>query len=419
MGRTDRVRPISFFAPRGEWDMKKSMWLIYLVAFMGVAGFTAAMPILPFFVKDMGGTEAEIGLVLGLTALVAVISGPIVGYYGDRIGRRPVLIASMIGFAIWYGTFYFAQNMTVVYIGAFIGGIFASGALAVATAYATDVSGPEKTSGIIAKMQAAQMVGALLPPLAAGFLAEINTNLPFGVLAVIAVAITALMIPFLNESMSARDLLKNKDQSLNPLKAVQGSFAKVFGYLRTPVGPLLLIAFLIAFPTGFFQIVLPLLIQSAGLGTSATGIIMSAGTFSIVLVNIFLVEWLIRKIGLWGNILFGMVAAAVFYVILPLAGTFWMFMVINLLLSITTAAMRPAHITLVANHVQAAEQSVAQAAYNQWTAIGNIFGPPLGGYLYGVFGGVVTFVVAAFLFLAGSGYTWLASKKDQVKLAVT
>ena len=148
--------------------MKKSMWLIYLVSFMGVAGFTAAMPIMPYFVKAMGGTTLDNGLVLGLTALVAVFSGPIIGYYGDRIGRRPVLIASMFGFVAWYACFFFARNMTVVYIGAFIGGIFASGALAVATAYATDLAGPDKVGGLIANMQASQMVGALLARVAEG-----------------------------------------------------------------------------------------------------------------------------------------------------------------------------------------------------------------------------------------------------------
>lgn len=297
--------------------MKKSMWLIYLVSFMGVAGFTAALPIMPFYVKDMGGTEAEIGLVLGLTALVAVITGPIVGFYGDRIGRRPVLIISMFGFAAWYACFYFAQSMPLVYIGAFIGGLFASGALAVATAYATDVAGPGKTSQVIAYMQAAQMFGALLPPLASGFLAEINTNLPFGVLAVIALIIAVLMIPLLKESLPASVISDSRRHALNPWEATRTSFGQVFGYLRTSVGSLLLIAFLIAFPTGFFQTVLPLLTGAAGLGTSQTGIIISSGTLSIVLVNVFLVQFLVKKLGLWGNILLGTFSAAIFYILLP------------------------------------------------------------------------------------------------------
>ncbi|MDD5367839.1 MAG: MFS transporter [Anaerolineaceae bacterium] len=394
--------------------MKKSMWLIYLVAFMGVAGFTAAMPIMPFFVKAMGGNTIDIGMVLGLTALVAVFSGPIVGYYGDHIGRRPVLIASMFGFAAWYACFFFARSMLVVYIGAFIGGIVASGALSVATAYATDVAGPQKAGGVIAYMQAAQMVGALLPPLAAGFLAEVNVNLPFGALGVIALVIGALMIPFLAESMPSSELNRVKGQSLSPFSAVSSSFRMIFGYFRTPIGPLLLLAFLIAFPTGFFQTALPLLTGDAGLGTSETGIIMSTGTFAIVLVNVFLVGWLIKKLGLWGNILVGMVAAAIFYVMLPFCNSFWAFMIVNLLLSISTASMRPAHITLVSNNATASDQSVAQAAYNQWTAIGNIFGPTLSGYLYGAVGGVVTFGIAAALFLAGSGYAGITGKKSAI-----
>jgi predicted MFS family arabinose efflux permease len=127
------------------------------------------------------------------------------------------------------------------------------------------------------------------------------------------------------------------------------------------------------------------------------------------------VAWLIKKLGLWGNILVGMVYAAIFYVMLPFCNSFWTFMIVNLLLSITTSSMRPAHITLIANNATASDQSVAQAAYNQWTAIGNIFGPTLSGYLYGAVGGVITFGVAAALFLGGSGYAWFTSRKSVFK----
>ncbi len=391
--------------------MKKQMWLIYIVAFLCVAGMTAAVPIMPAYVKAMGGTESEIGMVLGLVALISVLAGPIVGYYGDRLGRRPVLIASMFGFGIWYGLFFVARSMTLVYVGAFIGGIFAAGALSVATAYASDVAGREKTGGAIAKMQAAQMVGALLPPLAAGYLAEVNVNLPFGFLSVIALVAGGLMVFLLGESLPAEVVNKARTERLSPLDATSKSFSKVFGYLKTPVGPLLVIAFMIAFPTGFFQATLSLLTANAGIGTGQTGLIFSVGTFTIVLVNIFLVEKLMKKFGMWGNMLIGMVSAAILYVALTFCGSFWAFMIVNLMLSISTSSMRPAHITLVATQVEATEQSIAQSAYNQWTAIGNIFGPPLGSTLFGAFGALPTYSVAAMLFLLCAGYTYNASKK--------
>jgi MFS family permease len=391
--------------------MKKQMWLIYIVAFMCVAGYTAALPIMPAFVQARGGQVSEIGLVLGLVALISVISGPIVGYYGDRLGRRPVLIASMIGFGVWYGLFFLARNMTLVYVGAFIGGIFAAGALSVATAYASDAAGPEKTGGAIAKMQAAQMVGALLPPLAAGYLAEVNISLPFGILSAIALTTAVLMIFLLGESMPVEAIAEGRKSQMSPITATGKSFAKIFAYLKTPVGPLLLIALMIAFPTGFFQATLPLLTGNTGLSTGDTGLIFSVGTLSIVLVNILIVEWLMKKVGYWANILAGLVAAAIFYLILPFCASFWAFMITNLLLSITTSSMRPAQITLIASQVEATEQSIAQSAYNQWTAIGNIFGPPLGTALYSAIGGVATYAVAAVLFFIGAGYTFNASRR--------
>ncbi len=391
--------------------MKKQMWLIYIVAFMGVAGYTAAMPVMPAFVKAMGGSESEIGLVLGLVALISVVSGPIIGYYGDRLGRRPVLIAGMCGFGAWYLLWFLARSMALVYIGGFIGGLFVAGALSVATAYASDVSGKEKTGGAIAKMQAAQMIGALLPPLATGYLAEININLPFGVLAAISLVTAICMVFLLGESLSEEAIQKGRQSQMSPISATTGSFARIFRYLRTPVGPLLIIALLIAFPTGFFQATLPLLTGKAGIGTGETGLIFSIGTLSVVLVNVFLVERWMKRLGMWGNILMGMVCAAVFYLVLPFCGSFWAFMIVNLLLSISTSSMRPAHITLIAGQVEATEQSVAQSAYNQWTAIGTIFGPPLGTAIYGGYGGLPTYVVAALLFLAGSGYAYTVSKK--------
>ncbi|MCL4562305.1 MAG: MFS transporter, partial [Chloroflexi bacterium] len=281
--------------------MNKQMWFVYIVAFMGVAGMTAGMPIMPAYVKAMGGQISEVGLVLGLVALVSVLSAPLVGYYGDRLGRRPVLIASMLGFGAWYALFFLARSMSLVYIGAFIGGIFAAGALSVATAYATDLAGPEKTGGAIARLQAAQMVGALLPPLAAGYLAEVNINLPFGALAVIALVTAVFMVFFLRESLPAKELAQGRLSRMSPVEAASQSFRKVFGYLKTPIGPLLIIAFAIAFPTGFFQATLPMLTGKTNIGTGETGLIFSVGTLAVVLVNVFLVERLIKKIGLWGN----------------------------------------------------------------------------------------------------------------------
>ncbi|MEM7286878.1 MAG: MFS transporter [Actinomycetota bacterium] len=53
----------------------------------------ATFPVLPRFVKDdLGGTDTTVGLVIGATALGAVVARPAIGFIGDRRGRRLLMI---------------------------------------------------------------------------------------------------------------------------------------------------------------------------------------------------------------------------------------------------------------------------------------------------------------------------------------
>ena len=81
--------------------------------------------------------------------------------------------------------------------------------------------------------------------------------------------------------------------------------------------------------------------------------------------------------------------------ILPFSNGFWMILVINLLLLLTTSQIRPANITLVSRHAPAADQGLSQSAYNLYTSIGGIISPILGGILYGAIGAKSTLFIAA------------------------
>ena len=393
-------------------EKQNRYWLLYLIEFVGVAGVTTLTPILPFFVKHIGGTISQMGIVMALMPLTSITIGPIVGYMSDRVGRRPILIISLVGIAIWYGLFALATNIIPVYIGQLIGGIFAAGAVAVVTAYAAETAGANM-GGTIAKLQAAQMLGALIPPLAAGYLATVSLALPYVVLTGLTLVVLVLCIFFLHESLTPEVLAKAQSERVSAGKVLTDSFGKIFGYLKTPLGALLLIAFLIAFPTGFFEATLSLLVSNLGLGTIDAGIIFSSGVLLAVIANVTVVGPLIKRFGEWSHIIFGMVCAAIFYVALPLAGSFIALLVVNSLLTITTTSMRPAHMSLIAKNSPESEQALSQSAYNQWTQIGRVFGPPLGTSIYSAYGGLMTYIVAAVLFVGAAGYTYSVSRKSK------
>jgi MFS family permease len=74
-------------------------------------GFYMLLPTLPLFIKQLGGNEGQVGLVVGVFMLSAVIFRPVIGVLLDRFGRKP--------FIIW-GLFLFTVAM---YMYSWIGGI--------------------------------------------------------------------------------------------------------------------------------------------------------------------------------------------------------------------------------------------------------------------------------------------------------
>lgn len=396
-------------------DKKSKIWLLFIVAFVIVAGYTVFIPILPFLVKELGGQESQVGLVIALAPVTTVIFSPILGALADRWGRRPIILLGMGGMAVWFGLYALASSMTFLYLGSLVGGVFSAGAMAAANAYVSDVTSEEERGKYITQLQAAQMVGAFLPPLAAGFLAGISLHFPFYIMLGIAVLGLILCITALSESLSTEQKEKAKAQTEGVLQMVSSSFARLFGYLATPIGPLLIIAFLIAFPTGFFETSLPLLVLNLGLSTSQSGIVFSVATLAVVIAQVVIVGKIMKRYGEMANILAGMVSAIIFYILIPFSTGFWIILVINAVLAFTTSQMRPANITLLTKKAPSEEQGLSQAAYNFYTSIGRIIGPISGGILFSQFGGKLTLFIAAFIFGLSALYTYLVSKKQSAK----
>jgi MFS family permease len=54
-----------------------------------------AFVLLPLYVKQLGGTEVEIGLVMGVYSAVGIVTQPLLGPWVDALGRRPFMLAGI------------------------------------------------------------------------------------------------------------------------------------------------------------------------------------------------------------------------------------------------------------------------------------------------------------------------------------
>ena len=71
-----------------------------ITAFLQWMGATAIVPMLPVYVRHLGGTDALAGMVMASFFAAGVLSQYPMGRLADRIGRRPVLIAGLVTYGV-------------------------------------------------------------------------------------------------------------------------------------------------------------------------------------------------------------------------------------------------------------------------------------------------------------------------------
>lgn len=119
--------------------MRSPLLPIFLTVFVDVLGLTLILPLLPYYAKDYGASDFQVGLLTSVYALAMFFSGPVLGKISDRVGRKPVLLASQCGTLIGWLILAFSPSLEMLFIGRIIAGLTA-GNLSAAQAYISDVT---------------------------------------------------------------------------------------------------------------------------------------------------------------------------------------------------------------------------------------------------------------------------------------
>lgn len=168
-------------------------------------GFGIVVPILPALITRLGHSGLDeatriSGYLLGIYALTQFFAAPLLGNLGDRFGRRPVLIASMLAFAADYALMAWAPTLAWLFLGRAIAGV-AGAIYAPASAALADVSAPEKRATLFGWLGAAFGIGFIVGPAIGGVLAGLGPRAPFIAAALLALANGVAMIFLFPESL--------------------------------------------------------------------------------------------------------------------------------------------------------------------------------------------------------------------------
>ena len=93
---SDSSEPISSPTPKTP----PSLRVLFSVVVVDLIGFGIVIPILPFWAERYGASGLWLGVILASHALMQFLLAPTWGRLSDRIGRRPVMLVTILGTAV-------------------------------------------------------------------------------------------------------------------------------------------------------------------------------------------------------------------------------------------------------------------------------------------------------------------------------
>jgi len=183
--------------------------------------FGIIAPVLPnLIIQFEGGNIARAADVTGYFGfawnLMQFLFLPVLGAWGDRFGRRPVILISCLGLGLDYIFMAMAPTLRWLFVGRLISGITASN-VSTAFAYITDVTPAAERAKKYGFLGAAFGLGFVVGPAVGGLLGHYNLRAPFWAAAGLSLANFLYGLFVLPESLPKEMRAKSAWHMANPL----------------------------------------------------------------------------------------------------------------------------------------------------------------------------------------------------------
>lgn len=165
---------------------------LFLIVAINLVGFGVVLPVFPFFGSMVHASAAQTTLAMAVYSLGQFIGAPVWGKLSDRFGRRPILIASLIGALLSYLILAHARDIWTLGFSRAFGGLMA-GNIAAAFAYVGDITTPESRPKAMGMIGAAFGLGFIFGPAIGGLIAGNSPDIAdFAIIGYTSAAITAV-----------------------------------------------------------------------------------------------------------------------------------------------------------------------------------------------------------------------------------
>lgn len=135
-------------AVKPEWKAEK-IWtrdflLICLANFFVFLGFQMTLPTLPLFVKELGGSDQLIGMIVGIFTFSALLLRPYAGHALESKGRQFVYMVGLVIFVLSVGSYAFITSIFFLFLMRVVQGVGWGFSTTAGGTIATDLIPPKR-----------------------------------------------------------------------------------------------------------------------------------------------------------------------------------------------------------------------------------------------------------------------------------
>lgn len=355
--------------------VRYSLTLVFITLLLDVMGMAIIMPVLPKLLQELTGDDISNAAIDGGWLILAYsimqfVFAPIIGNLSDRFGRRPILLISIITFAIDNLICALAASYWMLFIGRILAGI--SGAsFSTCSAYIADISNDENRARNFGLIGIAFGVGFILGPVAGGLLGEFGSRIPFYGAAALSFINFILAWRLLPETLPKHLRRKFEWKRSNPF----GALKQIWQY--EGVVWLCLVFFLYWMAHAIWPTVWAFItIHRYGWSEGQIGLSLAlAGICEMVMLGLILPR-LIPRIGEWRTAVLGLCFSVIGFAGYALANQGWIVLIVMVVTSFEYLADAPLR-SIAASRIPASAQGEFQGALTSIGSLTMIIGPLL------------------------------------------
>lgn len=378
---------------------------LLLLVFLSLIGFGVVIPLLPFFATAFDAAPWQVSLLFATYSGGQFLGELFWGRLSDRIGRRPVLLITIVGSAVCYIALAWSPGIWIAVLVRFAAGFF-SGNMSAIQGYMVDVSPPEKLAGRLGLIGSAFGIGFVVGPALGGLLAQPELGAagfrpPLIVASALCVLAVVGILAFVRESRRPGD----GAAPANPFEALGEA-------LRNPITlQAFAVIFFAFFATSALWSNLGLWLDArfawgpreVGFLMALTGVAAAAGQGALA-------GLAVRRLGAGGAIALGATLASASY--LAMAAAPWAAMASVMLCAgvVGNALWQPAATAIVSRATHPDRQGAVLGAASASGSLARVAGPIVGGALFSGIGPWAPVASAGLFMLPAAWLGWRASR---------